>query len=87
MVISGHAKFDVVIIGGGPAGLAAAIAVRRKGLRVLVIDRACPTIDKVCGEGLMPDGLAALANLGVTVASDKYVPFGAIRFLARDCTF
>ena len=53
---------DVFILGGGPAGLAAAIAARQTGLRVTVADARCPPIDKVCGEGLMPDSLAAAAR-------------------------
>src|ERR1022692_2180287 len=56
---------DLFVIGGGPAGLAAAIAARLKGLNVTLADGARPPIDKACGEGLMPDGLAALRSLGV----------------------
>ena len=56
---------DVFVIGGGPAGLAAAIAARQRGLEVVVADGARPPIDKPCGEGLMPDTLAALAQLGI----------------------
>ena len=48
---------DVFVVGGGPAGLAAAIAARQRGLRVVVADGGQPPIDKACGEGLMPDGL------------------------------
>jgi len=72
---------DVVVIGGGPAGLAAAIAVRRKGLRVLVVDGAHPPIDKACGEGLMPDGVRALQRLGVLLPEDRAIPFRGIRFV------
>ena len=54
---------DVFVIGGGPAGLAAAIAARQRGFDVLVADGAEPPIDKACGEGLLPDGLAALERL------------------------
>jgi menaquinone-9 beta-reductase len=56
---------DVFVVGGGPAGLAAAIAARRKGFRVTVADGAKPPISKACGEGLLPDALAALRQLGV----------------------
>ena len=56
---------DVLVVGGGPAGLAAAIAARRKGMRVRVVDGAVPPIDKACGEGLMPDALKGLAEPGV----------------------
>jgi len=56
---------DVLVVGGGPAGLATAIAVRLRGAAVEVLDRRCPPIDKPCGEGLMPAGLAELTALGV----------------------
>ncbi len=73
-------KTDVVIVGGGPAGLAAAIAARRKGMRVLVADAAHPPIDKPCGEGLMPDALAALRELGVDIGPECGFSFRGIRF-------
>ncbi len=73
---------DVFVIGGGPAGLAAAIAARQKGLGVIVADGASMPIDKPCGEGLMPDGLAALERLGVTIPEESSFPFRGIRFLA-----
>jgi menaquinone-9 beta-reductase len=56
---------DVCIAGGGPGGLACAIAAAMKGLSVLVVDGMKPPIDKACGEGLMPDSMAALVKLGV----------------------
>ena len=43
-------KTDVFIVGGGPAGVAAGIAARQKGLSVLVADGAEPPIDKPCRE-------------------------------------
>ena len=73
---------DVFIIGGGPAGLAAAIAARRHGLTVAVADGATPPIDKPCGEGLLPDGLEALRKLGITVPANVCQPFRGIRFVS-----
>src|SRR5208282_3866466 len=58
---------DVFVVGGGPAGLATAIAARRHGLSVVLADGAVPPIDKPCGEGLMPDGVEALGDLGITI--------------------
>ena len=58
---------DVLVIGGGPAGLATAIAARMKGFAVTVMDGAKPPIDKACGEGLMPTTMSALRALGVTI--------------------
>jgi flavin-dependent dehydrogenase len=72
---------DVLIIGGGPAGLAAAIAARLKGFDVVVIDAARPPIDKACGEGLLPDGVEALCRLGVSLASEDGFAFRGIRFV------
>ena len=57
----------VLVIGGGPAGLATAIAARMKGFEVTVVDGAKPPIDKACGEGLMPGTIAALRALGVAI--------------------
>jgi menaquinone-9 beta-reductase len=73
---------DVFVIGGGPAGLAAAIAARERGFRVLVADGAQPPIDKACGEGLLPHGRAALERLGIHLASADAHPFRGIRFLS-----
>jgi 2-polyprenyl-6-methoxyphenol hydroxylase-like FAD-dependent oxidoreductase len=71
---------DVLIIGGGPAGLAAAIAARAKGLRVTVVDSRTPPIDKACGEGLLPEAVAALRSLGVDLDSALAIPFAGICF-------
>lgn len=62
-------KFDceAFVLGGGPAGLAAAIAARAGGLRVILADARCPPIDKACGEGLMPDSFAAARQLGIDI--------------------
>lgn len=74
---------EVLVAGGGPAGLAAAIAARQAGFEVAVIDRAEPPIDKACGEGIMPAGLAALARLGINLDDAAYRPFCGIRFLSE----
>src|SRR5215469_8810314 len=74
---------DVLVIGGGPAGLAAAIAARQRGLNVVVADGGRTPIDKACGEGLLPDGVAALGALGVQVSVSETRAFRGIRFLSR----
>jgi 2-polyprenyl-6-methoxyphenol hydroxylase-like FAD-dependent oxidoreductase len=71
---------DVCIVGGGPAGLAAAIALRREGFAVSLTDCAVPPIDKGCGEGLMPDSVAALGELGVTIPAGLGFRFRGVRF-------
>jgi flavin-dependent dehydrogenase len=72
---------DVFVIGGGPAGLAAAIAASAKGFRVTLADGMEPPIDKACGEGLMPDSIAALDRLGVLIRAEDGMAFRGIRFL------
>jgi flavin-dependent dehydrogenase len=69
---------DVLIAGGGPAGLASAINARQQGLSVIVAEPRNNPIDKACGEGLMPGGLAELASLGVDPAG---MPLRGIAYL------
>lgn len=71
---------DVFVLGGGPAGLAAAIAARRRGFTVTLADAGQPPIDKACGEGLMPDTLAAATRLGIEIPGGVGFPFRGIRF-------
>lgn len=56
---------DVLIVGGGPIGLAAGIEARMLGLTATILEPRQGAIDKACGEGLMPGALPALARLGV----------------------
>ncbi|WP_328417629.1 NAD(P)/FAD-dependent oxidoreductase [Streptomyces violaceus] len=56
---------DLLVVGGGPAGLATALHAARAGLDVSVWEQRAGIVDKACGEGLMPGAVAALAALGV----------------------
>ncbi|MHB8502399.1 MAG: NAD(P)/FAD-dependent oxidoreductase [Candidatus Acidiferrales bacterium] len=71
---------DVFVVGGGPAGLAAAIAARERGFRVIVADGAKPPIRKACGDGLLPDAVAALSELGVELREMDACALRGIRF-------
>jgi flavin-dependent dehydrogenase len=79
-VLVGPGSCDVLIAGGGPAGLSAAIALRQRGADVLVADALQPPIDKPCGEGLMPDSRRDLARLGVELTTEHGAEFRGIRF-------
>ena len=71
---------QVVVIGGGPAGIATAIAARQKGFQTVVLDVRTPPIDKACGEGLLPHGVVALTALGIQLNSAVAVPLCGIGF-------
>jgi 2-polyprenyl-6-methoxyphenol hydroxylase-like FAD-dependent oxidoreductase len=58
-------EYHAVVAGGGPAGMASAICFALRGLRVLLIERQDYPVDKACGEGIQPPGIAALERLGV----------------------
>ncbi|MFP2899802.1 NAD(P)/FAD-dependent oxidoreductase [Corallococcus sp. 4LFB] len=79
-------RHDVVVVGGGPAGLAVAITAARRGLDTVVLERASTPVDKACGEGLMPSGLAALERLGALAHLDlrDSSPFVGIRYVQED---
>src|SRR5579863_882342 len=77
-------RYEVIVVGAGPAGIVAAIAARRLDLQVTVLDARKPPIDKPCGEGILPQGVAALRTLGITLPPECAFPFLGIRFLDEE---
>ncbi|GAA2435656.1 NAD(P)/FAD-dependent oxidoreductase [Streptomyces macrosporus] len=59
---------DLLVAGGGPAGLAAAVCGALAGLETVVVEPREAPVDKACGEGVMPGGVRALRELGVDLA-------------------
>jgi menaquinone-9 beta-reductase len=55
--------YDLIVIGGGPAGASAAITAARNGAKVLLLERGRFPRHKVCGEFISPESLALLGNL------------------------
>jgi flavin-dependent dehydrogenase len=70
---------DLIIAGGGPAGLGAAIMAAQAGLEPTVIEPRVGVIDKACGEGLMPGAVAILEEIGVQPLAGY--PFVGVRYL------
>lgn len=69
---------DLLVVGGGPAGLATALHAARAGLDVTVWEQRAGVLDKACGEGLMPGAVAALDQLdvnppGATLTGIRYL--------------
>jgi geranylgeranyl reductase family protein len=60
---------DLLVVGAGPAGCAAALTAARRGLDVMVVDKATFPRDKCCGDGLTTGALRLLAGLGFDPAS------------------
>ena len=67
---------DVVVVGGGPIGLAAAIEARLAEFTVIVVEPRIGPIDKACGEGLMPGAVPLLDRLGVRPVGHPLVGVG-----------
>lgn len=72
---------DVVVVGGGPAGSAAAIHLASAGVRVTLLERTRAAHDVVCGEFLSAGAQAHLAALGVAVAPPLGAPIRRLRLI------
>ncbi len=72
----------MAVVGAGPAGACAALAARRLGADVLLLDRADFPRDKACGDGIAAHALDVLAGLGVPDAVAGYRPVSALRLVA-----
>src|ERR1700733_12119377 len=62
-MLNANKPFDLVVIGGGPAGTAAAITATRSGARVLLLEAKDFPRHKVCGEFVSAESLDVLAEL------------------------
>jgi flavin-dependent dehydrogenase len=72
-------RIDVLVAGGGPVGLATALLATQAGLHAVIVEPRPAPIDKACGEGLMPGGVAVLRRLGV---EPRGCDLRGIRYLA-----
>ncbi|PVE10534.1 NAD(P)/FAD-dependent oxidoreductase [Streptomyces scopuliridis] len=70
---------DLLVVGGGPAGLATAVHAALAGLETVVIEPRTTPVDKACGEGVMPSGVRALSALGLDLLPGH--PLRGIRYV------
>ena len=79
VIMDGHRRADVVVVGAGPAGSAAAAWAARAGRDVLVVDSAQFPRDKACGDGLTPRAVAELELLGLGPWLDSRIRHRGLR--------
>ncbi|QIQ06320.1 NAD(P)/FAD-dependent oxidoreductase [Streptomyces liangshanensis] len=70
---------DLLVVGGGPAGLATAVHAALAGMEAVVVEPRPSPVDKACGEGVMPSGVRALAALGLELPHGH--PLRGIRYV------
>jgi geranylgeranyl reductase family protein len=72
--------YDVIVVGGGPAGATAALRAARLGLRALLVDKQRFPRDKVCGDAVARKALHYLRELGLLerVLAEPHEPIGAV---------
>ncbi|MFH9176694.1 NAD(P)/FAD-dependent oxidoreductase [Streptomyces albogriseolus] len=73
---------DLLVVGGGPAGLATALHAARAGFDAVVAEPRPAPVDKACGEGLMPGAVRALTALGLHAPGH---PLAGIRYVQGPC--
>lgn len=79
----GVIETDVLVVGAGPGGSAAAYHLARHGLDVTVLERSSFPREKVCGDGLTPRSVRALLRMGVDTADAGFVRVLGLRVYSR----
>jgi geranylgeranyl reductase family protein len=77
---------DVLVVGAGPGGAAAAYHLARHGVDVTVVDKASFPREKVCGDGITPRGVAAIVKMGVDPDDPGFARVRGLRVHSRSAT-
>ena len=79
-------EVDVLVVGAGPAGAAAAYHLADQGVDVLCVDKARFPREKVCGDGLSPRGVRAIQRMGVDATEPGFTRIEGLRVYAPTVT-
>jgi len=86
MARTGTDRWDVLIVGAGPSGAAAAYWLAEAGHRVLVVERKRFPRDKTCGDGLTPRAVRQLEDMGLGSRLTGHLRFDGLRSYAHGIT-
>src|SRR5437762_5037526 len=75
-------RFDVVVVGGGPAGASAAYWLAEAGHDVVVVEKKRFPREKTCGDGLTPRAVKQLDDMGLASALAEHHRFDGLRSIA-----
>ena len=79
-------NWDVLVVGGGPAGAAAAYWLAESGHRVLVVEKKRFPREKTCGDGLTPRAVRQLHDMGLAGPLSQFLRFDGLRSIAHGVT-
>src|SRR6266568_8266511 len=79
-------RYDVLVIGGGPSGAAAAYRLAERGRRVLVVEKKRFPREKTCGDGLTPRAVRQLHDMGLADPLSEFHRFEGLRSIAHGIT-
>jgi geranylgeranyl reductase family protein len=79
-------RFDVVVVGGGPAGASAAYWLAEAGHDVVVVEKKRFPREKTCGDGLTPRAVRQLNEMGLAEPLEEYHRFVGLRSIAHGLT-
>jgi geranylgeranyl reductase family protein len=77
---------DVLVVGAGPGGAAAAYHLARHGIDVTVLERSSFPREKVCGDGLTPRSVRSLLRMGIDTTDPGFVRVIGLRVYSRRTT-
>src|SRR5262245_17037949 len=81
-----EARYDALVIGGGPSGAAAGYWLAERGHRVLIVEKKRFPREKTCGDGLTPRAVRQLHDMGLADALGDYQRFDGLRSIGHGVT-